>query len=465
MSIKVDMKWYPYQEYRYGSSKLNFIDFIVRGILLDGEELEYKYILKRDLNALNANNWRICKKLAEYQVSPRKIVRIDDIVANRRAMSNVIFDKILANADIISWLNGNSPLVIEFYNVFRLYRNYDINAQTNLDDTNRTTSISSYLDTNIRYKGMILDDNAGFVNKMTIQPPLPKDHAFYRKSLFDILKIYRKSLRRRHLYSYGAGSVTPGYISITNPYDDCKRSYGNLGLFMLDNGVDAIDPEFSIGNFIAWVLYNREKFLFINPELEISKKTIDENIIQTKDPNLFVNSILSNYFETPFSIFYEDPYGYGLDMAAGIRFRQSLLGAHSTYVDVSNSDYMNQTLDWYLKFMIYNAIGFAHTPVKEYIDINIMANAFKRKHFRTKRVKGQEDFDSYLDVIKALASGFVSAAKVADTIDRMHAGDMSNLDLLKYMIETSERYATDTDMENIRNEPSRKNFKYRIDLH
>lgn len=465
MPIKVDMKWYPYQKYGYGSSRLNFIDFIVRGILLEGERLNYSYILKRELVASNKDNWRICKKLAEYQVSPREMVRIDDIVANRRTMSNVIFDKILANEDIISWLDGNSPLVIEFYNVFRLYPNYNIDDQTNLDDTTRITSISSYLDTNIRYNGMILDDNAGFINKMTIQSPLPKDHAFYRKSVFDILKIYRKSLRRRHLYSYGAGSVTPGYISITNPYNNCKGRYGNLGLFMLDNVVNEIDPEFSIGNFIAWVLYNREKCLFINPELEISKKTIDENIIQTKDPNLFVNGILSNYFETPFSIFYEDPYGYGLDMAAGIRFRQSLLGAHSTYVDVSNPDYMNQTLDWHLKFMIYNAIGFAHTPVKEFININIMANAFKRKHFRTKKVKGQEDFDNYLDVIKALASGFVSAAKVADTIDRMHAGDMTNLDLLKYMIETSERYATDTDMENIRNTPSRKNFKYHIQLH
>lgn len=460
------MKWYPYQEYRYGSNKLNFIDFIIRGILLEEEELEYTHILKRELNEQNPDNWRICAKLAEYLVSPREIVRIDDIVANRRAMTNVIFDKILANEDIINWLNGSNPLVIEFHNVYRLYRTYDINPQTNLDDATRTTTICSYLDTSIIHKGIILeDDNTVPVHKITIQPPLPRDHAFYRKSLFDILKLYRKNIRRRYLYSYGSQAVTPGYINITHPYDDCKCRYGHLGLFMLDNCLEGIEANYSLGNFIAWVLYNRDKLIFINQELEISKKNLNEQEIRTKNPNLFINGVLNNYFETPFNIFYEDPYGYGLDMAAGIRFRQSLLGSHSGFTDVTNPDYMTQALDGYLKFMIYNAIGFAHTPVKEYVNINIMASAFRRKHFRTKKVKGQEDFDSYLDVIKALASGFVSAVKVADTIDKMHAGDMSNLDLLKYMMETSERYATETDMENIRSESNRKNFRYCIQLH
>jgi len=446
MSIRVDMKWFRQREFGHDDKAFNLLDAIAKGILLEGTNLEYHSNIQRLLNKTN-NNWDICTYFANYMVSPYDVSNIDEIVEYRRKTTKEIFNRIKTHPDIVRWLNGEAPLNIEFYNCYRIAYSYEISEGRPLDE-NQLITISQYIDSEWQSPGMIVSEDA---RSISIAPPNAAGHEFYNMHIFDVYKAYSKCIDSRYVYNDSLNVVTPGYILINSGLSNCCCGYGRYGLFSPNNRANVRpNDNITIGNLIAWVLYNSDKFVIMNIAAEKDKGSV-KRYLNEHDPNIFSNDGIADYFNKRFGFYYEDPYGYGMSIADGLRFRQSIPNGTIPYINLANDNFIVQSLDYFLKFMMSNSIRFTRTPLKEQINIDIICSAFKRKHFKTRKVKGEENFDSYAEVLKALATGFMGALKTCIRADELYKANKGNpTELLKFVVEEMNRFSQNSDEENIK---------------
>lgn len=442
MSIKVDIKLYPYRDSRYGDVTSHIFDFIVKGILMEGINLVYERKNSRILQNVQ-ENIDIGNAMSRF-ITATCDNNIESIANERRATSVEIFDKILSNPDIQAWLEGRQNLIIEFQDVYRIPSSYDNDRERLLP-----TDLSSYFDSSIQRRGMEITED----NKMIIMPPYSRDNEFFNKDIFEILNLYRVSCDSSKLITKSASAVSPGYICLSRRYARDRSYYGSYGLLDINDTywnssqvpVD-VASDMTIGNILAWILYHREHIVLMNINAEIESKAHNINS-QTLDPE----SYLSRYYPLrhPLEVYYENPYGYGMGIVQGLQFRQSIIGNSVDWIDICKKDYMNQILESYMRVMLENTICNVHTPLRENIDVNIMARTFKRKHFKTRKTKDESEQDNRLTVLKALATAFMSAYKTATEIDNLYKNNASSTEIFNHIMMDNAQYAENKDINTL----------------
>ena len=422
MSIKIDAKWFQYRDYHINRRSTMF-DFIIKGILLEGFHFDYISNSTMDKDWDSPNSKIAFNELYTGLLATDTDSDIDHIVASRRVTSNRIFEKIKNHPDIKAWLNGESSLVLEFYNVYPVLYGESSNVSE--------ITLQRYFNdiTPLRLGMHYATD--GDCRRLTLDPPLPPGHEYYNQGVIDVLKYFKASVNYSHLFVSNSEDVTPGYLCLSDTVCPNKSYYSDINPFSIR--VSSVIPEddenvnkYTISTFIAWALYHSDRLVILNRGLENYRRNYCQNI--EDDSRDYIVS------HSDCDLYYEDPYDLGYTLNDGLKMACNPY-IHYPRIDLCGKDIFAPILEGLYQGILKSAISKYHTPLKEYVGVEVFSKAFKRKTFKTKKAPLNPDVNNIADILRALAFGFMSAYKIISDIDSQVKNKKPDKDMLNYMLD------------------------------